>query len=63
MIMAFIHVMYASIHKLKNDYGRFLSTFLKMKFKMKLGYSCMTSGLSLQDHIKQAIIKTLEEKN
>ena len=47
LIMAFIHVMYASIHKLKNDYGRFLSVFLKMKFKMKMGYSCMKNGFVL----------------
>ena len=61
-IMAFIHVLYASIHKLMTDNGMFLSTFIKMKFKMKLGYSCMQTGLSIADHTKEAIKKTLEEK-
>ena len=61
-IMAFIHVLYAKIHKLMTDNGKFLTTFIKMKFKMKLGYSCMSNGLSVADHTKKAIKITLEEK-
>ena len=61
-LMAFLHVLYASIHKLTTDCGRFMSTFQRMKFKMKLGYSCMRSKSDLRDHVIQTIQKTIEEK-
>ena len=33
-----------------------------MKFKMKIGYSCMKNKKNLRDHVMQAIKKTCEEK-
>lgn len=38
-----------------------MNVFTCLKFKMKLGFECWRRGCKLQDLVKQAILKTIDE--
>ena len=59
--MTFLHVVYATIHKLQYE-SFFMSQFLKMKFKMKLGYSCFINKMPMKNFVIKSIRETVDEK-
>ena len=59
-LMALLCVLSKLIHK--DEHGILIGLWIKLKFKMKVGYTCWKSGLVLKKQFRQAIRKTIEER-
>ena len=68
-LMALIHIAYAHIHseidrkhKIRLESRDFMPVFQRLKFKIKISYSCWKNQKYLPDQILSSIGKTIEEK-
>ena len=69
LLLALIHVAFAHIHSeidekhnIRLDSGDFMPLFQRLKFKIKVSYSCWRSQKYLTAHILDSIEKTIREK-
>ena len=57
-----IHSTIDSEHDIKMSSQEFMPVFQRLKFKMKIAYTCWKKGLFIHDHLFKTIEDTFNEK-